>query len=676
MLELLRPALHPAQRDDPLFPELVAGLQGLITAPDIGARLDAWIALHDWLRLPQAASDEGESHRLRLMLHALEVCEPVRVQVQQAVGALFTEADATGLLAETGMPSDRGFFAETSERFWAKLLPEPREPANLDQFVRRCFRTEEHVARFARIGEPLIARFAANALPPIDAPAWAGTRISFANAIRLLCARVAGQGLAAKLRARSPEIPVAESPFHRLPLCAERVLAAVAAGEAAPVREFTAAIAACRQGMAEIHHQVGDEGVSVDIVYGLEVLSRCLARLELLVAVIAASDAVQRVGAIHRLLSHVIAQAHRSRSLREVAGTNLRRLHQRIVERSGETGEHYIARDRHEYRHLFVAALGGGVLTVGTAAMKIVVSGTHGSDFLHGMLYGLNYAVSFLILHHCHLVLATKQPAMTAAHLATIMRGNESDRLDQIVDRIARITHSQLAAAAGNILAVGLGALAFSHLWLLTTGHTFMDPAKALETYDTLGPLTSGTVFYAALTGVILWASSLVGGWLDNWSAYHRIPQGIADHHLGSRFGRDRLMAWAATWKQNLAGWGANISLGFMLGMTPAIGHFFGVPLDVRHVTLSTGMLFTACGSLGTEWWSGGWFLNALFGIAVMFVLNLGVSFALSLGTAVRALEVPKSDQLELLRRLLVRLTTRPGDFILPPRTALKGETL
>lgn len=87
-------------------------------------------------------------------------------------------------------------------------------------------------------------------------------------------------------------------------------------------------------------------------------------------------------------------------------------------------------------------------------------------------------------------------------------------------------------------------------------------------------------------------------------------------------------------------------------------------------------MLFTACGSLGTEWWSGGWFLNALFGIAVMFVLNLGVSFALSLGTAVRALEVPKADQLELLRRLLVRLTTRPGDFILPPRTALKGETL
>ena len=42
----------------------------------------------------------------------------------------------------------------------------------------------------------------------------------------------------------------------------------------------------------------------------------------------------------------------------------------------------------------------------------------------------------------------------------------------------------------------------------------------------------------------------------------------------------------------------------FMLGMTPSIGHFFGLPLDVRHVTLSTGTLgsgnyFPRAGSTG-----------------------------------------------------------------------------
>jgi len=103
-----------------------------------------------------------------------------------------------------------------------------------------------------------------------------------------------------------------------------------------------------------------------------------------------------------------------------------------------------------------------------------------------------------------------------------------------------------------------------------------------------------------------------------------------------------------------------------MLGMTPSIGHFLGLPLDVRHVTLSTGMLFTACGSLD-DWYSNGWFLLAGSGIFIMFVLNLGVSFTLSLWTALRALEVPAADVRELRRRLRARLLSRPLDFILPP---------
>ena len=44
------------------------------------------------------------------------------------------------------------------------------------------------------------------------------------------------------------------------------------------------------------------------------------------------------------------------------------------------------------------------------------------------------------------------------------------------------------------------------------------------------------------------------------------------------------------------------------------------------------------------------------------------MSFALSLMTAVRAYDLPKSDLRELRRRLIVhRLRTRPRDFLLPP---------
>ena len=687
MLDELHAALHPNQREDPLLAPLSARLDAFTGAVGIGDRLDAWIALQDWTRegsrTLHRTDDEGgtldaaDSARLRLLLYVLEACPTVRERFRATVGTLLSESDATTLLAETGMPSDRGFLAEASERLWNKILPEPRDPTDLDQFVRRCFRTDSHVARFTRWSPELFNRLIELAMPGHDSPAWNSIRGSFANALRLLATRVAAQGLAPKLRSRSRPGPVADSPFHRLVVAGNDLIAAWDGDSAAVAEAWNGTIAGCRDEMAEIHRQIVGEGVSVDIVFGLDVLDRCLTRLELMGRIIAAPAGPERSVLIQRLLSRLIHHAHDQRSLRALASSNLSLLHRRIVERSGETGEHYIARDRKEYRHLLLAAAGGGALTVFTATGKIAVSGTHLPDFLHGLLYGLNYSVSFMILHHCHLVLATKQPAMTAATLATLMRSSSGgDRLDLIVDRIARITHSQLAAAAGNVLVVGAGALALSNLWMLLTGHTFMDPAKAKKLYDDLGPLTSGTIFYAAFTGVILWASSLIGGWIDNWSAYHRIPQGIADHHLGSRLGTARLTRWAETWKHNIAGWGTNISLGMMLGMTPAIAHFFGLPLDVRHVTLSTGMLFMAFGSLGSGWWEGGWFLNALAGIAVMFVLNLGVSFALSLGTAFRALEVPGRDQRELASRLFKRFLTHPGDFILPPRTAMKGEDL
>jgi site-specific recombinase len=259
--------------------------------------------------------------------------------------------------------------------------------------------------------------------------------------------------------------------------------------------------------------------------------------------------------------------------------------------------------------------------------------------------------------------------AMTAATIATILRDRRgSGRIDDIVDRLARISHSQIAAAAGNVTMVALGALAFTALWETTFGHAFLDRETAERTYSSFSPVTSGTVFFAALTGVVLWLSAVAGGWLDNWSAWWRIPQGIADHSLGARLGRERMRRWGGIWQRHIGFWGSNISLGLMLGMIPSLGHFLGAPLDVRHVTLSTGMLFTACGSLPDGWYSSAWFLLAVSGILTMFVLNLGVSFTLSLWTALRALEVPADDVHKLLRGVGARVMARPLDFILPAK--------
>ena len=125
--------------------------------------------------------------------------------------------------------------------------------------------------------------------------------------------------------------------------------------------------------------------------------------------------------------------------------------------------------------------------------------------------------------------------------------------------------------------------------------------------------------------------------------------------------------------ERNASAWGTNVSLGFLLGMTPSIGHFLGLPLDVRHVTLSTGTLALAAETIDYQWFGHGGIARAVAGIAVMFVLNLSVSFGLSLASAARAYGLPRRDLAELLRRLGRRFLRSPGEFLLPPPKSAAG---
>jgi site-specific recombinase len=281
-------------------------------------------------------------------------------------------------------------------------------------------------------------------------------------------------------------------------------------------------------------------------------------------------------------------------------------------------------------------------------------------------LSGLNYAVSFLLLQHFHLILATKQPAMTAATLASMIRTRDrSERLDRMVEFTVHICRSQFAAVMANVSVVFIGAFLFNFLWRIALGHNFLAEKEAQHVFETLSPVNSGTVFYAALTGAILWMAAMVGGWMDNWTVYHRLPQAIAEHRLGERFGRRRMVRAAGIVARNVSGWATSISLGFLLGLAPVIGRFLGLPIDVRHVTLSSGSLAFA-GSALQGWFTTTWFFWALAGVATMFVLNLGVSFFLSLYTATRAYDLPRRELRVLGARLFRRLLRHPLDFVLP----------
>jgi site-specific recombinase len=644
---------------------LARRIEAMAEARDAGDRHDAWRDLMVWVRGGAEASE-----RIRILITLVDASPPVRVVLLESVSRILAETDATGLFSDAGIPAERGFLAEFSERVMEHLLPAPRNHEDLAQLLSRVFPDATTERGLRGIPAELFHRIITALVPSERPDLWAPVGAAFADGFRLLSVRVAGLGLERPLRVRSRPGPVPESPFLRQLHSTSELLAAWSAGTPtdAAAKAWHADARRCRGEIAEIRRRLDEDGVNVDIVYSLEILDRALTRMALMVEVINQPPGYQRSATIHRMLIRLADFAHQDRSIRHLFNWNLSLLYKKIVERSGATGEHYIAYTRKEYRHIWLAAAGGGLLTAGTAAIKVVVHEYGLPPFPEAMLYGLNYAISFLLLGAFGLMLATKQPAMTAATLAQLLREGQEDRVDELVEFTTRISHSQLAAATSNVFVVWVGAWLIDGLWRLVASHPFVEAEEAANIIQTLSPLNSGTVFYAALTGVVLWASSVAGGWFDNWSVYHRLPQAVAEHPLGKWLGWERLRRWSERLRHNAGNWGTSVSLGFMLGLVPALGRFLGLPLDVRHVTLSTGTLALASASLGQRMVERG-LLRGLAGIATMFVLNLGVSFFLSLYTAMRAYELDRGELKEFTTRLLRRIKDHPLDFIRGPKT-------
>ncbi len=311
---------------------------------------------------------------------------------------------------------------------------------------------------------------------------------------------------------------------------------------------------------------------------------------------------VDSLAASRNLLNQLIEGRLEDKRVSALLKQNLNLLARKTVERTGRSGEHYIAHSRKEYWQMWLAAVGGGLLTVLTAAFKMRIVEQHFPLFVEGFLTGTNYAISFVLLQVFGLVLATKQPSATAATFAGIVRTNPGNASwSKIADFTARITRTQLAAAIGNVIAVCIGCVALERLWRVMFAQHYLPDESARHVYEALHPFASGTIIYAAGTGVILWLAALIGGWCENFAVFHRLTEAVSQHPFGRRIGQNKMASAAAWIELNLAGWSTSIALGYLLGFVPVIARFFGIPFDVRHVTLSTGTLALAAARFGTS---------------------------------------------------------------------------
>ena len=650
----------------PVSPETLQRILSFSAASDLKSRQKALIQLIHSIQLKDSLN--ANHAQLTSLVEYLENDEPARATFQLAFAQLLKELGSLSLLAETGIPSDHALPTEFIVRLVAKFLPLARKESDASRLLITLYSSKERVQQFLDIPPSLFERMIAICSPPDSSFGWSRQQSDLREALRLLAIRISWLGLKPEMRDRSLAAGISDSPFYELLSRTEDLLKLDPEETRANVPAWQSMVGRCREELAAVNQHMESAGVSVELVFDLKKIGACFARMEALVAVLCPATAEDGIRATRHLFELLMAGRKSDRSLAALLRENLSLVARKTVERTGRSGEHYIAHNRSEYWQMWRAAIGGGLLTVFTAAIKMRIVEAQLPPFVEGFASGTNYAVSFVLLQIFGLVLATKQPAATAATFAGIVRDNRGlERSTKIAYLVSHITSTQLAAAIGNVAAVSVGAVLFEKLWVVMFAHSYLPIESATYVYTTLHPFASLTGLYAIITGIILWMAALAGGWCENFATYYRITEAVAQHPMGARV-PGAMRRIANILEHNLGGWSTSVILGYLLGFTPVLGHFFGLPLDVRHVTLSSGTLALAAARFGTESLGRAWFYYAVEGIAVVFVLNLGVSFTIAGMVALRAYDVTLTEQLAILRFLCSEVIKSPLRFVLPPR--------
>jgi len=638
------------------------------------------IALFDWIQ------DEGHAGadalaRMGAFLDAVEASPETTVRLQVWWRTLIDSVDGTTLLSDYGFASRNSFVTELIERLHYKLLPSSPETSDASELFALVLPGIQDAQWLAALPGPTLERLgrllSAPATGPLVAIAptltyWQATVL---EAITFCAAQVRAAGLSPEIRLRMSTPALEASPFHALASDFDAVRDAWLAQQgglgsadsvAQAVQHFRAQLDACRHAAASVYTHLDAHGISVDLVFRLRQLRERVLRIRALLDCLLGEPTHLYTA---QLFSHLASVGQYQRSVRALFSHSTSLLAAKVAERSSETGEHYITRTRGEYRSMLGQAAGGGALTAATTFLKFAVMALGLSAFWNGFWSGVVYAASFVVIQLLHCTLATKQPAMTAPAMAAKLRDfSDASALKDFVDEVTHLVRSQVAAVLGNVAVVFPAVLLLSWGLQLLSGRPMIDAKEAQHVFHSL-TLLGPSLFFAALTGVLLFASSILAGWAENWFVLHRLDSAIRyNPAFTRRLGAARADRWAHYMRHNVSGFASNISLGFMLGLLPAIFGFLGLGLEARHVTLSTGQLGAACASLGWEvlrspalWW-------AMASLPFIGALNLGVSFYLAFTVALQANSVSGLGRVRIRRAVLERLRQEPMSFFWPAR--------
>ncbi len=644
-------------------------------------RVDWLVELLQWIRSPGTMAVQGEGFqsgqmqatRVRYFLLTLEKHPEWKPQVAATLRSILREMTALDLFCTTGLPAGSGFVAEAAERLLSSVLPRPPRENDLGEIFTSLFSSSNDVRWLLKLEDATIdeiwSLFSFGMGEGEEH--WNNLRRDLEDAFLFLSGQVRALGLDPKLRARMPKARIRDLAFFEITFFAHQFLLSLGSNDPVMIGgaadKLAQVIARCRVELEQVLSHLDSKGVSIAIVYEIDRIEALLKRLTTLKRILAGRLTGSRT--VVEFISSLILEASNRRSLLALFRENLGLLSRKIAERSAETGDHYIARTRAAYWMMFRKAAGGGFLTAFTALIKVLTDTLPVAYFIKGLLASINYAGSFVLIQLAGFTLGTKQPAMTANALAARMQDlSTQEKVEALVDEVAHLIRSQVAAVAGNVYMVVPTVLGLDFLIRALFGHSILgkeEGAAVLQAHSLIGP----SFLYAAFTGLLLWASAIAAGWIDNWSTYREIPEALAhNRRLQFFIGSTRLRRWADSYRRNLAGVAGNVSLGFMLGLSPKILGFLGFPLDVRHVTLSSAMVAFGAISQGVSVLRDWNLWLAVLGIGVIGLLNIGVAFGMAMFVALRARKLTQQQREIIYYALARRFRDRPLSFLRPKK--------
>ncbi|MDO9599827.1 MAG: site-specific recombinase [Azoarcus sp.] len=655
--------------------------------------VELWVALIDCIRPPRASQHEKAADCLRTLTRELARHPDQRDIVRASFLRLFVEHKQVSLYVSSGLLPSTGFFSETARRISDRLLPDVLDTTYMKDLLSVVFHRQDDEVWVNAVADEIWSDFLQTLLATDQAivDESAECELPFAvseilEALRMLSYHVSAIGLDPDLVRVDPQLEEFESPFLAQNAEVVRYLGHYKAWWCEPNTpledegHLSVMLDQCDEVLQRVRRRATRRGTSLTLTFKLERLRQHLDRMSELLGLLRDLHDSRRIAPLLpravMLFKELVHAECRKNRLSDYWGTNVELLSLRMTESASKTGEHYITSNRGEYFRMWRSAALGGLIIALMAAMKIVLDRQGFAPLNEILSFCLNYGIGFALIHVLGGTVATKQPAMTANAIAASIgeiRG-KTRNLDNLADLVVRTVRSQIAAILGNVCVAIPVAIALSLAILSLSGTPFIDTSKAEHLLTEVDP-RSGALFFAAVAGVCLFLSGLISGYYDNLSAYNRVPQRLLQLRWPRRlFGEARMRRITAYVENNLGALAGNFFFGFLLGGATALGVLFGLPMDIRHIAFSSAYVgySIAAFDFALPLQTVGF---AVFGVLLIGVVNLVVSFTLTLYVAMRARRISFAQGRTLSSLMLRRMLTRPLDFLIPPRNHLAAKS-